>query len=220
VARVNDRLILRDEWLRAVAAVASERRTPLSADDQRHILDRLVDEELLVQHGRELGLVEHDGRLRSTLVSEVMLAATQRAGAELDEPALRRFYDANPAWFAPAPRLRVRAWRVDGSGARTPFEPAVPDALLPPAKLAAYLGPTLVARAAALEARQSSEPVDSGGGRVVVELLEREASAAPPFERVREQVRAEARRRADEAAVRALLAELRRDGQVEVQAGL
>src|SRR5688572_20896614 len=84
VARVNDRLIQRDEWLRAVAAVASERRTPLTDADQRHILERLVDEELLVQHGRALGLVEHDGRLRDTLVSEVMLAATQRAGAELD----------------------------------------------------------------------------------------------------------------------------------------
>lgn len=220
VARVNDRLIQRDEWLRAVAAVASGRRTPLTAADQRHILDRLVDEELLVQHGRALGLVEHDGRLRDTLVSEVMLAATQRAGAELDEAALRAFYEANQDFFAPAARLRVRAWRVEPSGERVRFEPAVPDALLPPAKLVAYLGPTLAARAATLRIGEASAPLESGGARVEVQLLEREASVPPPFEQVREQVRVEARRRASEAAVRALLAELRRDGRVELQAGL
>ena len=220
VARVNDRLIQRDEWLRAVAAVASERRTPLTAADRRHILDRLVDEELLVQHGRALGLVEHDGRLRDTLVSEVMLAATQRAGAELDEAALRAFYAAHQEFFAPAARLRVRAWRVGPSGERVPFEPAVPDALLPPAKLVTYLGPTLAAQAAALPVGEASGPLESGGARVELQVIERKASAAPPFEQVREQVRAEARRRADEAAVRALLGELRADSDVELQAGL
>jgi hypothetical protein len=220
VARVNDRLIQRDDWLRAVAAVASERRTPLTAEDERHILDRLVDEELLVQHGRALGLVEHDGRLRDTLVSEVMLAATQRAGAGLDEAALRGFYAANLDFFAPAARLRVRAWRLEASGARAAFAPAVPDALLPPAKLVAYLGPTLVARATALRVDEISAPLPSGDARVELQLLEREASAAPPFEQVREQVRVEARRRADEAAVRALLADLRADGRVELRAGL
>src|SRR5262245_50870367 len=58
VARVNDKLISRDAWLRAVAAVASERRAPLTPEDQRHILDRLVDEELLVQHGLSMDLIE------------------------------------------------------------------------------------------------------------------------------------------------------------------
>src|SRR5690349_13984703 len=74
VALVNGRPILRDAWLRAVAAVATERREALTDADQRHILDRLVDEELLVQHGLALGLPESDGRLRSTLVQEVMAA--------------------------------------------------------------------------------------------------------------------------------------------------
>src|SRR5690349_6816958 len=95
VARVDRQLILRDAWLRAVAAVASERRTPLTDADQRHILERLIDEELLVQHGVALGLVEQDARLRSTLVSEVMLAASLSARAEPDEAALRAYYEDN-----------------------------------------------------------------------------------------------------------------------------
>lgn len=205
VARVADRLILREAWQRAVAAVAADRRAPLTPADERHILERLVDEELLVQHGVALGLVEQDARLRSTLVSEVMLAATQAARAEPDEARLRAFYDAQPERFAPAARLRVRAWRADAAGARVPFEPRVPDALLPVAKLQAYLGPALAQRAATLS---PGEP-DPGAGGVVLEVLEAQPAAAPPFEQVRAQVRQEFLRRADERAVRELLAALR-----------
>lgn len=214
VARVDGQLILRDAWLRAVTAVASERRAPLTDADRRHILERLIDEELLVRHGVALGLVERDARLRSALVSEVMQAASQAARVEPDEAALRAFYDEQHGAFTPAPRLRVRAWRVDAAGARAPFVPAVPDALLPAAKLQAYLGPALTQRALALAPGQAA---DAGG--VVLEVLEARPAAAPPFEQVRAEVRREVLRRADEAAVRELLAQLRERTPIAVEAG-
>lgn len=215
VARVNDRLILRDAWLRAVASVASERRAELSEADQRHILQRLIDEELLVQHGVQLGLVESDARLRSTLVSEVM-AAARTDGSAPDEATLRAFYDANRAFFAPAAHLRVQAWRLDADGARRPLEPAPPDALLPLAKLRAYIGPTLAEAARTLPVGQDSAAIETGTGRVVLRVQESQPGAAPPFEQVRDLVRGEMRRRADEAAVRALLAQLRESSRVVV----
>lgn len=210
VARVNQHLILRDAWLRAVAAVASERRTPLTDADQRHILDRLIDEELLIQHGVQLGLVESDARLRSTLVSEVMAAARPADGAPT-EAQQRAFYEANSDFFAPAGRLRVQAWRI-ADGVRVPFEPAVPDALLPVAKVQAYLGPRLTARALDLAPGETSAPIDG----VVLHLLEARPAAAPPFENIRDAVSAEMRRRADEDAVRALLERLREDNRVVI----
>jgi hypothetical protein len=214
VASVDGRPILRDAWLRAVAAVASDRRTPLTAVDQRHILERLIDEELLVQHGVALGLVERDARLRGTLVSQVMQAAAQSVRAEPDEAALRAFYDEHRGHFTPAARLRVRAWRVDRGGARAPFEPAVPDALLPPAKLQAYLGPALTLRALALVPGERAEE-----GGVGLELVESLPATAPSFGQVRTEVRREYLRRADEAAVRELLARLREHTPVVVDAG-
>jgi hypothetical protein len=213
VARVNDQLILRDAWLRAVASVAADRRTPLTADDQRHILDRLVDEELLVQHGVALGLVERDARLRSTLVAQVLQAAGSAAREAPDEGALRQFYETEQGFFAPAQQLRVRAFRLDAAGAPQPFAPAVPDTLLPVAKLRQYLGPALTERARAM---QPGEIAIADGIRL--ELLEAQAGAAPPFEAIREQARLELQRRADEAAVRALLAELRERNEVVVAA--
>jgi hypothetical protein len=220
VARVNDHLIARDAWLRAVAAVASERRTPLTDDDQRRILDRLIDEELLVQHGIALGLAERDARLRSTMVSEVMLAATNAAATLPDDAGLRAYYDSHREYFAPAGRLRVQAWRLDSAGNRLEFQPAIPDALLPPAKLAAYVGPALAQRAAQLAPGQVSAPLETAGGRVVLQVSEKQPADAPPFELVRDEVRAQMKRDADEAAVRSLLAQLRASNAIVVAPGL
>jgi hypothetical protein len=206
-ARVNERLITREAWLRAVAAVAEDRRTPLTPADRRAILQRLVDEELLLQHGKDLGLVDNDRRLRSQLVSEVIAAAAAEAEPP-DEAALRAYYDAHRDYFSTPPRLRVAA-----TSGGAPFAPPVPDALLPPATLREYLGPRLTEAALALEPGQAH-----ASGEVVLTVLEREPRVVPPFEAAIEQVRARLLRERQEQALRALLAELRSDGQVLVRA--
>src|SRR5690606_22159228 len=47
VASVGGTPIRRDDYERALAALASDRRTPLDDADRRHVLDRMIDEELL-----------------------------------------------------------------------------------------------------------------------------------------------------------------------------
>ena len=221
IARVNERLILRDAWLRAVAAVSSERRTPLTETDKRHILDRLIDEELLAQHGLALGLVEQDRRLRGQLVQQVMqTAGAANAGREFSEDELRVFYAEHRDFFTPPARLRVSAVRINADGARSAFLPPVPDVMLPPAKLRAYLGPALTQAALELQPGEASEPIAQGTGHVVLEVLEREPGTPPAFELLREQVRTEMQRRADEDAVRRLLGQLREDNRVIVSGEL
>jgi hypothetical protein len=221
VARVNERLILRDAWLRAVAAVSSERRTPLTGADKRHIIERLVDEELLVQHGVALGLVERDRRLRGQLVQQVLQTATAaNAGDDYSEAELQAFYAAHQDFFATPARLRVAAIRVGPDGRRHDFLPPVPDALLPPAELRTYLGPTLTQAAIELQPGESSAPIAHGAGHVVLEMLAREPGEAPPFAQLREQVRMEMQRRADEAAVRQLLEQLREDNRIAISSEL
>src|SRR4030095_3771751 len=59
-ASVNGSLIRLEEYDRAVAAFASDRREPIGPAERRHVLDRMLDEELLVQRGVELGLARTD----------------------------------------------------------------------------------------------------------------------------------------------------------------
>ena len=62
VAKVNGVPVRRDDYLRAVAALASDRRNPLDDADRRYVLDRLIDEELFVQHALALGLFPRSRR--------------------------------------------------------------------------------------------------------------------------------------------------------------
>jgi hypothetical protein len=208
VARVNDRLILRADWERGVAAVANDRRTPLTAADRQRILDRLIDEELLVQHGLDLGLVQRDRRLRGQLVSEVMAAAAGDA-SQVDERELRAYYEAHRDYFGTPGRLRVAATRRG-----RPFSPPVPNALLSPAKLREYLGPKLTRIALELEEGDVHAVED---GAVVIRVLAKEPPRTPPFSAIRAEVRAAVQREAEERAVRRLLEELRAEGRVVVR---
>lgn len=109
VASVNGELVRVEEYERAVEALASDRRDPLGEADKRHVLDRLLDEELLVQRGLELGFARHDRRVRGDIVSAVIQVIVQQAEAtQPDDAAIERFYRENQQYFARTGRLFVR----------------------------------------------------------------------------------------------------------------
>jgi parvulin-like peptidyl-prolyl isomerase len=240
VATVNGRAVRLEEYLRALSALASDRRDPIGEAEKRHVLDRLVDEELLVQRGLELGLAQHDRRVRGDLVSAVIQAVVSQSEAEEPTDAqVEAFYAENGDYFARSGRVFVQQVLVRASPARDeeeararadevaarlragePFEAVdaalgdgqvapVPADHLPLAKLREYLGPTATRAAQALAPGEVSDPVRSGAGYHVVRLVDREAGAVPPLAEIREEVRAELRRRAGDQALRSYLEELR-----------
>lgn len=121
VAQVNGVPIRRPDYLRAVGALASDRRAELTAADRRHVLDRLIDEELLVQYGVDLGLVRSDRRVRGDLVSAVL--AAQVASVDDFEPTddeLRAYYAEHGDFFGNPGRMRLAVLWVRGEPARAP----------------------------------------------------------------------------------------------------
>lgn len=246
VARVNETLIRADEVARVLAALESDRRSPLTGEDRQRVVDRLIEEELLVQHALALGLARSDRRVRADLVSAVLGSlAAAGDGYEPDEREIREFYAENQDFFAGPGRLWVRQVfvAVDGGGeeeARARASRAaerlragdeiarvrgdlgsaevapLPDAPLPPAKLREYLGPTALLAAMDLAPGATSEPVRSAQGYHVLTLVERDPGGAPPLEEIQPQVRAELRRRADDRMLREHLEQLRAEADVVV----
>ena len=109
VAVVNGTAIRRDEYDRTLAALANDRRELLDAADKRHVLDRLIDEELLVQRGLELGLPQTDRKLRADLTSAMITAvAAEVTDGEPTEADVRAFYDTHRTFFMRTGRLRIR----------------------------------------------------------------------------------------------------------------
>jgi parvulin-like peptidyl-prolyl isomerase len=247
IASVNGTTIRLEVYRRALAAVASDRRNPLDTEQKRHVLSRLIEEELLVQRGVELGLVRHDRRVRGDLVAAVIDSVVSSRAREASDAELEAFYSENADYFARPGRLRARALRVrarEGESEEAALERArraaervrggepiagvddelgdpqvapLPDALLPPLKIREYLGPTALRHLLELEAGQVSEPLATPAGLWVLEVVEREPSRTPPFAELRAEVRAEWRRRAGDRALRSYLDELRDRGDVRVR---
>jgi parvulin-like peptidyl-prolyl isomerase len=218
----------------------------LTDADRQRVLDRIVEEELLVQRGLALGLARYDRRVRAdltaTVIDGVVSDTTESAPSEEE---VASFYAANRDFFAGPGRVRVRQVFVRVSvptdpAAQTRAETAarrlragesfaavaaelgdtplspLPDTALPPSKLRDYLGPTALRAALELEVGAVSDPVRSGTGYHVLQVSERQPDALPELDGIRPQVVAELRRRAGERALRAYLEELRANATVVV----
>lgn len=238
-AVVNGVPIPREALARAVLALENDSRNPVTAEREAAVLERLIEEELLVQHGVDLGLAETDFAARRALVQSVLtLAVAERAGAQPSEDALRRFYRENAGFFAPAPRFsasavflrstaqanagQVRAALARGEDASRlgdPMAVEIPRGPLPEAEWRRLIGADAARAAAALEPGQVSPPIPTGGGVLVVRVNGFAAAPAPAYEEVAAQVRAEWDRRADEAAARAYLERLKRTARIERAVG-
>jgi len=247
VARVGDALIRVEEYDRLVAGLASDRRSPVDGKLRRHVLNRMIDEELLVQRAVELGLVDVDRRVRANLTSAMIQSIVDDADEdEASERELEAFYREHAEFFTAPGRLRVRQIffrsrsETRGSGeeraeaalaalrAGQSFERVrdelgdreispLPDAMLPALKLREYIGPTALRSAMALEVGALSEAVQSGTGVHLLQLVEREPERTPPLEEIQVQVRSEWRRRQGDRALRAYLDGLREDIPVVTQ---
>jgi hypothetical protein len=250
IALVNGESIREEDYARALDAIATDTRAALSEDDRRHALDRLIEEELLVQRGLDLGLARHDRRVRADLTQTVIDGIVSPAGdREPSDAELQQFYDANRDVFAGPGRLRVRqvfvrvtapsdaaALARAGQAAERlrkgeslaavqaalgdpPLSP-LPDAPLPPAKLRDYLGPTALRTALELGPGEVSDPVRSGTGYHILQVVERQTDSAPELAGIRPQVSAEWRRHAGEQALRAYLDEVRGQSTIVLPARL
>ncbi len=246
VARVNQSVITRDAYERLVAGLEADTRGPVDAEARRRVLDRLIEEELLVQRGLDLGLAENDRRVRADIAQAMIQSVVVEVeDEEVDRATLESFYRDEVGFFTRPGRMRLRQVfvrsargdqqapraRIERAAARlaegVPFEEVadalgdtpvspLPDALLPPAKVREYLGPTALRAASSLAAGQVSEPVRSGTGYHLLELLEREEAQALPFDEVADLVENEWRRRAGDRALRRYLDALRDEADVVV----
>ncbi len=235
-AIVNGAPIPREALARAVLALANDSRNSMTPAREAEVLERLIEEELLVQRGVELGLAETDFAARRALVQSVLqLALAERSGAEPSAQELRRFYRDNAGFFAPDARfsasvvfLRTGASQARIEGARAALARGgdadglgdgvampMPRGALAQAEWVRFLGADAATAAARLSPGQVTAPIAASGGVFLVRVNGFAAAPAPPYERIAAQVRSEYDRRADEAAARAYIERLKHAARIE-----
>jgi parvulin-like peptidyl-prolyl isomerase len=117
IARVGDHLIPESRYAELLSDLETDKKTPLTEQDRQFVLDRLIDEELLILRGIELGLPQAAPGIRKAIAASVIAQVTADTQATLpDEATLRDFYRANAAFFSTTARYRLRWWSLPDAG--------------------------------------------------------------------------------------------------------
>jgi hypothetical protein len=104
IALVNGKPIREDEYVNALTLLAGDKRDALTDEDRAHVLTRLIEEELLVQHGVAGGLVDTDRSVRIVMTQALMDSIMAESASELPtEEELQSFYEQHLSLFAPQP---------------------------------------------------------------------------------------------------------------------
>lgn len=112
IAMVNGTVITTGEYASAVALLAGDKRIALTDEDRLYVLNRLIEEELLIQYGIETGLVDTDRAVRKSIAQAMLASAvTDSVNTHPSQDELRLFYQKNSALFAslrPDPNIQVK----------------------------------------------------------------------------------------------------------------
>ena len=108
IASVNGTLLYVDDYERLVEGVESDTREAASPELRRRVLDRMIEEELLVQRGVELGLVESDRRVRADITQAMIQSiVVETEDEDPTDVQLRRFFVEEAGFFTQPGRVRV-----------------------------------------------------------------------------------------------------------------
>jgi hypothetical protein len=202
-AAVNGRVVAQEDVDRALATLAQDTRSPLTAQDRMLVLDRLIDDELLAQKALSLGLGASDPNARKILIRS-LIDSLIAASPPPSDAELRAFHARNPALFARPVLLTVE----------TRGERALPGSPMTIEKLKDYLGES----AETLRSAKPGEvrgPFVFAGAEVFLTIIRRDGGNALPFEAARPEVEARYVLERDGQRVRDYLAGLRRAAQIE-----
>mgnify|MGYP001242831182 CR=1 FL=1 len=230
IARINDAHIDRTEYATALQALLADKTKSPTSKDRRLVLDRLIEEELLVQRGIEIGLLDGDAAVRKAVARAVIdFAMTRNAQKQISQDELRSFSAANKARFTPAARLQIERLfvrRSDDAAAdmarldsvRAALRqgqdfteatlqlgdailPPLPRSLLPRKKMYDYLGPRLTETASRLPGASISDAIADGDGWHFLRVVRSEPGIPPEFEDIRPQILNAIQRASDDAAL-------------------
>ena len=225
VARVNGQIISRNNYDRALARLGTN---STSVDNTAWVLQRLVEDELLVQRGLELGMAQSDSAVRNAIIDSLIASVTAEAdAASPGDEELQQYLSDNADRFSYTASLSVAAWQTNDDAVAQSFVaklrngsnvttsdaigpiPDLPPGLMPLELLRDYLGPGVAAAAADMPIGSSA--VFARRGRwLVVQVLEKKSAIVTDLGTIRNRVLLDYRRSLADQTLQDYLDDLRR----------
>lgn len=225
VARVNGQIVSRNNYDRALARLGTN---STSVDKAAWVLQRLVEDELLVQRGLELGMAQSDSAVRNAIIDSLIASVTAEAdAASPGDEELQQYLSDNADRFSYTASLSVAAWQTNDDAVAQSFVaklrngsnvttsdaigpiPDLPPGLMPLELLRDYLGPGVAAAAADMPVGSSA--VFARRGRwLVVQVLEKKSAVVTDLGTIRNRVLLDYRRSLADQTLQDYLDDLRR----------
>ena len=210
-------------------------------DRDKQLLQRLIDDELILQRAEELGILQADPGIRKLLARSAIDTVVRESQAVLiKEPELIAFYNDHQAVFQQPQRITLQAAQFDDLGMANISRNAVllgdslkktvslgggkilpiPVSPLPKHMLIRYLGISLTDLALGLSATQISQPIVQGDNIYLLQVIENQPATLMPFEQVRETVMTELISRQRRDSLTTTLEELKQTASIQLNLSL
>ena len=241
IATVNDKIIPSDKYQTIINLIQNDKRDELTKADREMALDRIIDEELLVQYAYKNGFLEADDLLRKSIVRSVVDSIVEQALSVVPaEQDLLKFYEVNRQTFAIDEKYRVVIlssqnrsdidegkviWQsnYDLTLLRQTFKSIdrldIPTGFISKIRLGTLIGPLLRDKVLSLQVGETSQTLKTIYGYSIVTLVDKKDRVIPEFKEISGIVLQEYKRQQREEILEELLKDLKRQSDIKINEG-
>ena len=241
IATVNDKIIPSDKYQTIINLIQNDKRDELTKADREMALDRIIEEELLVQYAYKNGFLEADDLLRKSIVRSVVDSIVEQALSVVPaEQDLLKFYETNRQTFAIDEKYRVVIlssknqsdidegkviWQsnYDLTLLRQTFKGIdrldIPTGFISKIRLGTLVGPLLRDKVLSLQVGETSQTLKTIYGYSIVTLVDKKDRVIPEFKEISEIVLQEYKRQQREEILEELLKDLKRQSDIKINEG-
>ena len=235
VANVGGVQISKEKYYSQLEGLARDKKNPITERDKNYVLERMIEEELLIIRAKELGLFKNNQIVRGSIIQQMIkLIISENYLESVEEETLRKFYEQNIGFFSSASRLRLQQIyfsNLSGDSKERSDEAfeylkegasydevskmadqsalTIPNSMMNLSKVREYIGPTLMNLARRLEPGEFSVPMEVAGGHKIIYLFDKELSEPEEFDSIQPKILKEYQRRRDDNSLREYLEDLK-----------
>ena len=224
-ATVNGVVIQKQKLNTAIDLIAGDRREAITLKDEKLALDRIIEEELLVQYAFANGFINVDDNIRKTVVRSVVDSVVEQSTSLVPEDEVLykqvRIVVFNSENLDDANKAKI-IWE-DNKDEALIFNSIdsvgrwdLPSGYIPSMALPRLIGPKLATTVGSLKLNEMSEPIETAAGYSVVALLDLKDKQVLAFEDIKDIVLQEYRRRSRDEILSSLLSELSLKADIKI----
>ena len=232
IALVNDVPIKNESYLRALDRYSSDSKNKMDDEDRAWVLQRLIEEELLVQRGFSLGMITSDNDVRGAIVRTLISSINTEAEAIVPEDEeLINFYNNHKERFAYPATYSIKAWvsktmidtqiainQLNNNGSIESNKNIkrlenIPNGLLTLKKITEYLGPSIASELQPLsEGIAFSHYVNNRW--YIIQINQKNEESFAPIENIQNQLKNEYIRDQADKRLRAYIDNLKENASI------